>query len=265
MSAFCALEDAYDDWEWGGNNNSYHAAPAKRKLKSNDNSNNGSNDRSSDNTKKPHQQHQPHQPHQSKPDAAKAYVQHSPEFALVNRSQASFGNTDQNTSQQWEQHVKQQINMSQQQELQTWQQQFMEQQKYNNNDDGFHHTNHTNHGQMPSNNRNNSTAVCSKCAGCLNSNNNFQQTILDQTISPRPRWIPQYPDSYTPHDPFNRYWMNAPQYREEFGNGTTGYGSGYGPNYGSKKNDNETIILILLFIVVCMFIIQLVECFYTKR
>jgi hypothetical protein len=76
------------------------------------------------------------------------------------------------------------------------------------------------------------------------------------------RWEPQYPQAYVPFDPYNRYWMNnVPQNhisgREDFGNIF---------EQGLKGGNMSTEILlqIILFILVALFIIQLIECLYMR-
>lgn len=104
--------------------------------------------------------------------------------------------------------------------------------------------------------------ICPNCNNCLNKNNALQQKIIEQNIWPRPRWEPQYPNAYIPHDPFNRYWMNnVPQNNiEEFANIYENFNSGIKYN----NSNTEALLQIILFILIALFIIQLIECLYAK-
>jgi hypothetical protein len=103
-------------------------------------------------------------------------------------------------------------------------------------------------------------SFCPNCQNCLNANDVLQQRIVEVNTWPRPRWSPQYPNAYTPYDPFNRYWMNnvPSSHREDFGN--------IYENFGSGKIDlrTETLLQVILFILVALFIIQLIECLYMR-
>lgn len=107
-------------------------------------------------------------------------------------------------------------------------------------------------------NNNGIRSFCPNCSNCINANDVLQQRIIEQNIWPRPRWTPQYPDAYGDYDPFNRYWMNnVPQsHREDFGN--------VFENFGNKKNSTETLLQVILFILIALFIIQLIECLYMR-
>lgn len=98
-------------------------------------------------------------------------------------------------------------------------------------------------------------SFCPNCKNCLNKNDSLQQQIINQNISPRPRWIPQYPNAYEVYDPYNRYWSNAQEQsnREYFGNeaGVVEYF-----NNGSKV---ENLLSLILFVLVSLFLIQLIE------
>jgi len=101
---------------------------------------------------------------------------------------------------------------------------------------------------------------CPNCNGCVKANDVLQQRIIEQNIWPRPRWTPQNPHSYVPYDPFNRYWMNnvPPSHREDFG---------MFENFGIPgKNgvSTELLLQIILFILIALFVIQLVEWLYIK-
>ena len=119
-------------------------------------------------------------------------------------------------------------------------------------------------------------SFCPNCQNCLKANNVLQQRIIEQTITPRPRWTPQEPHAYTQYDPYNRYWsQNVPQShiqsynhgREDFNVFANGYehftnGIEY---FGNKPNFSTEILLqVILFILVALFVIQLVECMYAK-
>jgi hypothetical protein len=106
-------------------------------------------------------------------------------------------------------------------------------------------------------------SFCPNCNNCIRANDVLQQRIIEQNIWPRPRWTPQYPQAYVPFDPYNRYWMNnVPQNhtngREDFGNIFENFGT------KSSKLDTETLLQVILFILVALFVIQLVECLYMR-
>jgi len=100
-------------------------------------------------------------------------------------------------------------------------------------------------------------SFCPNCKSCLNANNMLQQRIVEVNTWPHPRWEPQYPNAYVPYDPFNRYWMNnvPPSHREDFGNVFENFG---------KSNNTEALLQIILFILIALFIVQLVECLYMR-
>ncbi len=111
-------------------------------------------------------------------------------------------------------------------------------------------------------NNNGLRSFCPNCQNCVKANDVLQQRIIEQNIWPRPRWEPQYPNAYAPYDPFNRYWMNnVPQsHREDFGNVFENFGKG-------NRNGNmstETLLQVILFILIALFIIQLIECLYMR-
>ncbi len=93
---------------------------------------------------------------------------------------------------------------------------------------------------------------CPNCKSCLNANNDLQQKIINQTIWPRPRWVPQTPDAYIPHDPYNRYWTNVYPLngREDFGNGN-----------GNNNVNVDSLLRVILFVLSILFIVQIVEIF----
>ena len=103
-------------------------------------------------------------------------------------------------------------------------------------------------------------SFCPNCNSCLKANDVLQQRIIEQNIYPRPQWVPQYPQAWVPYDPYNRYWANTTPVssREDFGNGMGGM------SMGGMNTSPETLLQIILFILVALFIIQLVECIYTK-
>lgn len=93
-------------------------------------------------------------------------------------------------------------------------------------------------------------SFCPNCKNCLDKNNALQQQIVNQNISPRPRWVPQYPGVYDPYDPYNRYWANATQLsNKEY------FGSDH--EYGRSKIEN--LLNLILFVLIALFLIQLVE------
>jgi hypothetical protein len=137
-------------------------------------------------------------------------------------------------------------------------------------------------------NNNGIRTFCPNCQTCLNANDVLQQRIIETAIWPRPRWTPQYPNAYVPYDPFNRYWMNnVPEsQREEFANVIPGgtpfltnsgpfpnmfanvyenFGNAGGSETGGGLNVNTEVLLqVILFILIALFIIQLVECLYAR-
>lgn len=94
---------------------------------------------------------------------------------------------------------------------------------------------------------NDTRSFCPNCKNCLDKNNTLQQQIIDQNISPRPRWIPQYPSAYEIYDPYNRYWTNFQNQstKEYFGS--------------DKESKIENMLNFILFILVALFLIQLIE------
>ncbi len=101
-------------------------------------------------------------------------------------------------------------------------------------------------------------SFCPNCKNCLNKNDELQQKIIDTTIWPLPRWIPQVPQSYAPFDPYNRYWagIGTQNGREDFGNMYETF----------RKNDNTEILLkITIFIVSVLFIILLVDLLFKNK
>ncbi len=112
-------------------------------------------------------------------------------------------------------------------------------------------------------NNNGLRSFCPNCQNCTQANDVLQQRIIEQNIWPRPRWTPQYPNAYVPYDPFNRYWMNnVPQsHREDFGNVFENFGKGSG---NGNNMSTETLLQVILFILIALFIIQLIECLYMR-
>ena len=102
--------------------------------------------------------------------------------------------------------------------------------------------------------KNDIRSFCPNCNSCLKANDVLQQRIIEQNIWPRPVWVPQYPHAYVPYDPYQRYWANnAPMsQREDFGNSNE-----------ILKNPN-TLLQIILYILIALFVIQLIECMYNK-
>jgi len=139
-------------------------------------------------------------------------------------------------------------------------QQIPRQQENNNNNVNNNNNNVNNNNNNVNNNNSDSNrfnGFCPNCVNCLNANNILQQRILEQTIWPRPRWIPQYPDAYEQYDPYNRYWMNnsIQTGREEFGNGGD-YGH---PNNYYTSIKPGTLLDIILLIIITLIILQFVE------
>ncbi len=119
-----------------------------------------------------------------------------------------------------------------------------------------------------SENANDIRSFCPNCKNCLNKNDALQQQIINQNISPRPRWIPQYPNAYEVYDPYNRYWSSAQEQsnREYFGNYINqagAYNNGGAHNgvieYFSNGSKVENLLNLILFVLVALFLIQLIE------
>ncbi len=95
-------------------------------------------------------------------------------------------------------------------------------------------------------------SFCPNCNDCLKRNDEFQQKVIDQTIWPRPQWVPQPPQAYDQFNPYNRYWTQTTgiQSREDFGNSN-----------GSANNSYniELLLKIIIFILTIMFMVQLVD------
>lgn len=107
-------------------------------------------------------------------------------------------------------------------------------------------------------------SFCPNCKNCLNKNDYLQQQIINQNISPRPRWIPQYPTAYEVYDPYNRYWASAQQQinKEYFDsqNGVEYFGNSQnGIDYFTQGSKIENLLNLILFILVALFLIQLIE------
>ena len=119
--------------------------------------------------------------------------------------------------------------------------------EYQNNTFDFYDSNET---------KKNIKSFCPNCQNCLKANDVLQQRILEQTIYPRPAWIPQYPQAFVPYDPYNRYWTNVQPNigREDFGNFDP-----FGTEYFGKKSNIKTILQVILVILIALFIIQLVD------
>jgi hypothetical protein len=122
-------------------------------------------------------------------------------------------------------------------------------------------------------NNNGLRSFCPNCQNCVKANDILQQRIIEVNTWPRPRWTPQYPQAYVPFDPYNRYWANTvPQShigREDFANlfGGTFEHFGQGSNNGDGGGMNmstETLLQIILFILIALFIIQFFECLYIR-
>jgi hypothetical protein len=101
-------------------------------------------------------------------------------------------------------------------------------------------------------------SFCPNCKNCLKANDILQQRIIEQTIWPRPQWVPQYPDAYIPYDPYNRYWSQTQplSQREDFGNTFE--------ELTNIRQSPDNLLQILLLILIALFIIQLVEIIYHK-
>ena len=86
------------------------------------------------------------------------------------------------------------------------------------------------------------------CHQCLRQNNEFQQRVIDQAIRPLPRWYPQTSETQA-WDPFNRY----------FGSGYEGFGNEGFSSVSGTKTDIGNLIQLVFYLLVTLFIIQLLE------
>ena len=99
---------------------------------------------------------------------------------------------------------------------------------------------------------------CPNCVNCLNANNVLQQRILEQTIWPRPRWIPQNPNAYEEYDPYNRYWSSNTQQ-----SGREDFGSGHDYNYNVMYIKPNTLLDIVSLVILTLLILQFIEIIIT--
>ena len=99
-------------------------------------------------------------------------------------------------------------------------------------------------------------SFCPNCASCKKANDVLQQKIINQTIWPRPQWIPQVPNAYIQHDPYNRYWANVNQIdqREDFGN-----------NLFDKNDSTDILLKVVIFMLLILFIVQLVDIIFKNK
>ena len=111
-------------------------------------------------------------------------------------------------------------------------------------------------------------SVCPNCKHCLQQNNEFQQRVVDQSIGPLPRWVPQT-DNVQAWDPFTRYF--APR-RESFGNvydpqslydswqNRMPYPFQKREDFGNLSTTNASnLIQLVLYLLITLFVIQLFE------
>ena len=109
---------------------------------------------------------------------------------------------------------------------------------------------------------------CPHCEKCNEENKKFQQQQLNQAIWPRPRWIPEYA-AEQPWDPYSSRYYNMPF-------GSTGMPfapmvngpmiENFGDPWGRVENFNgisqtsaEHLLKLILWLLVALFIIQLVD------
>lgn len=99
-------------------------------------------------------------------------------------------------------------------------------------------------------------SFCPNCESCKKSNDVLQQKIINQTIWPRPQWIPQVPNAYTQHDPYSRYWTNVNQIdqREDFSN-----------NLFDKNDSTDILLKVVIFMLLILFIVQLVDIIFKNK
>jgi hypothetical protein len=98
---------------------------------------------------------------------------------------------------------------------------------------------------------------CPNCQHCLNQNNQFQQKVIDQSVRPLPRWVPQE-STMQNWDPFNRHFA---QHNENFGNvGNFGNFGNNVENFGNISTNNAShLIQLVLYLLIALFMIQLLE------
>jgi hypothetical protein len=99
-------------------------------------------------------------------------------------------------------------------------------------------------------------SFCPNCASCKEANDVFQQKIINQTIWPRPQWIPQVPNAYMQHNPYDRYWSNVNQIdqREDFTNGIF-----------DKTDFTDVLLKIIILILLVFFTVQLADLIISKN
>lgn len=95
---------------------------------------------------------------------------------------------------------------------------------------------------------------CPNCQHCLNQNNQFQQKVVDQSIRPLPRWIPQE-SNIQEWDPFTRHFFPK---SEGFGNMSYNRTEHFG---NITTTDANHLIQLVLYLLITLFIIQLLELF----
>jgi hypothetical protein len=139
---------------------------------------------------------------------------------------------------------------------------------------------------------------CPYCNNCNAANNKFQQNVSNQAVWPRPRWIPQdnnddillnAPDQYKSNnghiqqygDPYasryfnsgvptganlnvlNSYYHNQAPVIEKFGNFQYPYYNNYGGvehfGNGVSGSNGENLLKVILWLLIALFIIQLVD------
>ena len=103
---------------------------------------------------------------------------------------------------------------------------------------------------------------CPFCKNCNQSNNAFQQRVIDQAVWPRPRWVPQGVE--TQGDPYATRYRSLP---ENFGNVRsmqypmiehfTDEGGKTRENFSQQGGEN--ILRLILWLLISLFAIQLVD------
>ena len=103
---------------------------------------------------------------------------------------------------------------------------------------------------------------CPFCKNCNQSNNAFQQRVIDQAVWPRPRWVPQGVE--TQGDPYATRYRSFP---ENFGNVRsmqypmiehfTDEGGKTRENFSQQGGEN--ILRLILWLLISLFAIQLVD------
>ena len=101
---------------------------------------------------------------------------------------------------------------------------------------------------------------CPFCKNCNQSNNAFQQKVIDQAIWPRPRWIPQ--GAETQGDPYATRYYDSRAFGS-FGNPMIEHFTETESFAKNRENfsqqGGENILRLILWLLISLFAIQLVD------